>query len=157
MTRYRRRFRMRRLLRRIRRKPGGALAVLAGIVLAAAVHASGAAPAITARAAAGCAASDAVCTGQQMAAARGWTGPEWACLDQLWTRESGWSAYAANPTSDARGIPQNINGWAAYATGDVAGAAPPGSPRTSTAGPPTRRVMSRRRSGGAWATWPAGM
>jgi|ERR1035441_4087419 hypothetical protein len=119
MTRYRRRFRMRRLLRRIRRKPGGALAVLAGIVLAAAVHASGAAPAITARAAAGCAASDAVCTGQQMAAARGWTGPEWACLDQLWTRESGWSAYAANPTSDARGIPQNINGWSAYAPGDV--------------------------------------
>lgn len=62
-----------------------------------------------------------VATGQRMAAAYGWTGGQWTCLNELWTRESGWSAYAANPTSDARGIPQNINGWSAYAPGDVAG------------------------------------
>jgi len=116
--RYRRRFRMRRLLRRIRRKPGGALAVLAGIVLAAAVHASGAAPATT-NPPRSCAASAVAC-GQLMAAARGWTGAEWTCLDELWTRESGWDSYAANPYSDARGIPQNINGWSAYAPGDAA-------------------------------------
>jgi hypothetical protein len=43
----------------------------------------------------------------------GWTGSEASCLDDLWTEESGFSAYAANPTSDARGIPQNISGWSA--------------------------------------------
>ena len=44
----------------------------------------------------------------------GWTGSQLTCLDELWTEESGFSAYAANPTSDARGIPQNIRrlvGW----------------------------------------------
>ena len=40
-----------------------------------------------------------------MAAARGWTGSEWVCLDNIWTRESGWSTTAANP-SGAYGIPQ---------------------------------------------------
>ena len=60
-----------------------------------------------------------VATGQRMAAAYGWTGTEWTCLNELWTRESGWNPYAANPTSDARGIPQDINGWSAYAPGDV--------------------------------------
>ena len=43
----------------------------------------------------------------------GWTGQQATCLDELWTEESGFSAYAANPTSDARGIPQNISGWSA--------------------------------------------
>jgi hypothetical protein len=42
----------------------------------------------------------------------------WSSLDALWTQESGWNAYAANPTSDARGIPQDINGWSSYAPGD---------------------------------------
>jgi hypothetical protein len=55
--------------------------------------------------------------GRQMAASYGWTGPQFNCLNWLWTRESGWNADAANPTSDARGIPQNINGWSAYAPG----------------------------------------
>jgi len=64
-------------------------------------------------------ASSNVATGQRMAAAYGWTGAQWSCLDALWTRESGWSAYAANPTSDARGIPQDINGWSDYAPGDA--------------------------------------
>lgn len=35
------------------------------------------------------------------------------CLDELWTHESGFDAYAANSSSDARGIPQNISGWSA--------------------------------------------
>ncbi len=43
----------------------------------------------------------------------GWTGAQATCLDELWTHESGFDAYAANATSDARGIPQNINGWSA--------------------------------------------
>jgi hypothetical protein len=58
--------------------------------------------------------------GRQMAAGYGWTGQQFNCLDWLWTRESGWNAYAANPTSDARGIPQNINGWSAYPPGEPA-------------------------------------
>jgi hypothetical protein len=33
------------------------------------------------------------------------------CLIWLWNRESGWDPAAANPTSDARGIAQNIHGW----------------------------------------------
>jgi uncharacterized protein YabE (DUF348 family) len=48
--------------------------------------------------------------GQQMAAARGWTGSEWTCLESLWTRESGWSHTAANPSSGAYGIPQSLPG-----------------------------------------------
>ena len=60
-----------------------------------------------------------VTLGQQMAAQRGWTGSQWTCLNELWTRESGWNADAANPTSDARGIPQDINGWSDYAPGDA--------------------------------------
>jgi hypothetical protein len=47
----------------------------------------------------------------QMAAGRGWTGAQATCLDELWTEESGFSAYAADPTSDARGIAQKITGW----------------------------------------------
>lgn len=43
----------------------------------------------------------------------GWTGSQATCLDELWTHESGFSANAANATSDARGIPQNIDGWSA--------------------------------------------
>lgn len=48
-----------------------------------------------------------------MAASYGWTGSQATCLDELWTHESGFDAYAANPSSDARGIPQNIQGWSA--------------------------------------------
>ncbi len=43
--------------------------------------------------------------GQKMAAARGWTGVQWRCLDNVWTHESGWSTTAENP-SGAYGIPQ---------------------------------------------------
>ncbi|MFC7024516.1 ubiquitin-like domain-containing protein [Promicromonospora thailandica] len=48
--------------------------------------------------------------GQQMAAARGWTGSEWTCLELLWERESGWNYQAANPSSGAYGIPQALPG-----------------------------------------------
>lgn len=48
--------------------------------------------------------------GQQMAAARGWTGQEWTCLELLWERESGWNHQAANPSSGAYGIPQALPG-----------------------------------------------
>jgi hypothetical protein len=51
----------------------------------------------------------------------GWSVPyEMPALISLWNQESGWNPYAANPTSNARGIPQNINGWSAYAPGDWA-------------------------------------
>lgn len=48
--------------------------------------------------------------GQQMAAARGWTGSQWTCLESLWTRESGWNHLAQNPSSGAYGIPQALPG-----------------------------------------------
>ncbi len=28
--------------------------------------------------------------GQRLAAQHGWTGQQWSCLNELWTRESGW-------------------------------------------------------------------
>jgi hypothetical protein len=47
-----------------------------------------------------------------MAAAYGWgSGAEWTALNNIVMAESGWSDTAANSTSDARGIAQNINGW----------------------------------------------
>ncbi|NCD19923.1 MAG: DUF348 domain-containing protein [Actinobacteria bacterium] len=48
--------------------------------------------------------------GQSMAAARGWTGSQWSCLDSLWQRESGWNHLAMNPSSGAYGIPQSLPG-----------------------------------------------
>lgn len=48
----------------------------------------------------------AVAMGQEMAAARGWTGAEWDALYQLWMRESGWNPRSANRSSGACGIPQ---------------------------------------------------
>lgn len=48
--------------------------------------------------------------GQSLAAARGWTGSEWSCLDSLWQKESGWNHLAANPSSGAYGIPQSLPG-----------------------------------------------
>ena len=47
--------------------------------------------------------------GQQLAAARGWSGEQWGCLDMLWSRESGWRTNAGN-TSGAYGIPQALPG-----------------------------------------------
>lgn len=39
------------------------------------------------------------------------TGAQWSDWVSLWNQESGWSITAANPTSNARGIAQNINGY----------------------------------------------
>ena len=47
--------------------------------------------------------------GKRMAAARGWTGEQWTCLNNLWTRESGWRTTAAG-YSGAYGIPQALPG-----------------------------------------------
>lgn len=47
--------------------------------------------------------------GKQLAAARGWTGQQWTCLDNLFTRESGWRTTAGN-SSGAYGIPQALPG-----------------------------------------------
>lgn len=44
---------------------------------------------------------DNVAAGQRMAAARGWSGNEWTCLFQLWTRESGWLHNAINDSPAA--------------------------------------------------------
>jgi len=51
-----------------------------------------------------------VALGQQLAGGYGWgTGPQWACLDELWTRESGWQAQVWNYAgSGAYGIPQAL-------------------------------------------------
>ena len=50
-----------------------------------------------------------VALGQQLAAADGWnTGPQWGCLDALWTRESGWRMVWNYQGSGAYGIPQSL-------------------------------------------------
>ena len=39
----------------------------------------------------------------------GWSG-QFACLDSLWSAESGWNPTAENPNSGAYGIPQALPG-----------------------------------------------
>ncbi|MEU4534286.1 NlpC/P60 family protein [Streptosporangium sp. NPDC023825] len=46
--------------------------------------------------------------GRQMAAGRGWDGPQWDALRKLWMRESSWNHRAVNPSSGAAGIPQAL-------------------------------------------------
>ncbi|WP_242496387.1 G5 domain-containing protein [Xylanimonas protaetiae] len=48
--------------------------------------------------------------GQELAAARGWTGSQWQCLDSLFQKESGWNPSAQNKSSGAYGIPQALPG-----------------------------------------------
>lgn len=56
--------------------------------------------------------------GRDLAASqREWTGSEWACLEELWTAESGWNHRADNPTSSAFGIPQALPGSKMAAAG----------------------------------------
>jgi len=43
---------------------------------------------------------------QMAASGYGWAGGQAACLDALWTEESGFDASAVNPSSGATGIPQ---------------------------------------------------
>lgn len=52
--------------------------------------------------------SENVRIGQELAAARGWTGEQFYCLYQLWQKESGWNTTAGNPSSGAYGIPQAL-------------------------------------------------
>lgn len=61
--------------------------------------------------AAGGSASSNRALGADMAAARGWTGSEWSCLDALWSHESGWRHDVWNRQgSGAYGIPQALPG-----------------------------------------------
>ena len=48
--------------------------------------------------------------GRSMAAARGWGGAQFSCLDRLWTKESNWNPNAQNRSSGAYGIPQALPG-----------------------------------------------
>ncbi len=48
--------------------------------------------------------------GLEMVLARGWSADEFACLDPLWSHESGWRVNAANKSSGAYGIPQALPG-----------------------------------------------
>src|SRR5262249_26682104 len=52
--------------------------------------------------------------GKRMAASYGWTGAEWAALNAVAMRESGWSLTARNPSSGAYGVAQFINGPSEY-------------------------------------------
>jgi hypothetical protein len=119
------RWRYRRLRRRLLGRHGPsaeAAAVLLGLALAIAGHTAGhtgghsasqgnggrdghAPPPV---AAGPVSSGSTVAVGEQLAAARGWTGGQWECLHWLWTRESGWDTYAVNPTSGAYGIPQSL-------------------------------------------------
>jgi hypothetical protein len=89
----------RALSRTVRRHPLASLAV-AVVMLAAGGHGAQVAAAPSS-------ATGNVALGQQLAAAHGWTGQQWSCLDALWQRESGWSNTAENP-SDAYGIAQAL-------------------------------------------------
>ncbi|MFB7595764.1 phage tail tape measure protein [Streptomyces sp. NPDC056160] len=46
--------------------------------------------------------------GETLAMARGWAGPQWAALRNLWIGESGWNERALNAASGAYGIPQAL-------------------------------------------------
>jgi hypothetical protein len=87
-------------------------AVAVGLLLAAG-HGHSAPMHAAAAATAGSGSSNEQLANSMAASAYGWTGSQTTCLDELWTEESGFCAYAANPTSDARGIPQKISGWSA--------------------------------------------
>jgi hypothetical protein len=45
---------------------------------------------------------------QALAAARGWSGSQWLCLDALWQHESRYQTTVRNATSGAYGIPQAL-------------------------------------------------
>lgn len=48
--------------------------------------------------------------GLELTLARGWDETQFACLDALWSAESGWRVNAANASSGAYGIPQALPG-----------------------------------------------
>jgi hypothetical protein len=47
---------------------------------------------------------------QAMLGSYGWSASQFSCLNDLWSRESGWSTTADNPSSGAYGIPQAMPG-----------------------------------------------
>jgi hypothetical protein len=91
-----------------------AAAIAAGLAVAWYAHTATGVAVTTAVSGAGGAAqmstaSSNVALGKRMAAAAGWAGPQWSCLDALWTRESGWQAEVWNTAgSGAYGIPQSL-------------------------------------------------
>ena len=50
--------------------------------------------------------------GQRMAAAAGWTGQQWQCMNSLIARESGWRVSARNPSLAPTGCPRLFQGAA---------------------------------------------
>ena len=54
--------------------------------------------------------SDPQAVGRLLAADRGWGDGQFACLDSLWTKESGWRWNANNGSSGTYGIPQSLPG-----------------------------------------------
>ena len=101
MGRYRRRW------RRLSRNQRFAVSAAAtGLTLAAIVHTAG--PEATSPMPSPAAHGSSEVLANQMAAAAPyrWTSGQTACLDQLWTRESGFDADAVNRQTGATGIPQ---------------------------------------------------
>ncbi|HEY6495229.1 MAG TPA: lytic transglycosylase domain-containing protein, partial [Trebonia sp.] len=47
---------------------------------------------------------------EQLLSQFGWSAGQFACLQPLWERESGWDVTAENPSSGAYGIPQALPG-----------------------------------------------
>lgn len=88
--------------------------------------------------------------GQQMAAARGWTGAQWDALQALWQHESGWSQFARNPDSGAYGIPQALPPSKLPFSGQAGG----GSDPSSQIGWGLDYIAGRYGSpSSAWAAW----
>jgi hypothetical protein len=114
MPRYRRR------LSRNQKLIGSAVAAGLAVALVHGHAAGPAAPAAPAPAAAG--PNEGLANQMAAAAPYRWDGSQAGCLDQLWTRESGFDAAAVNAQTGATGIPQ-LNpayypvpaGWAAPA------------------------------------------
>lgn len=55
---------------------------------------------------------------RDMVLERGWTEEDFACLVELWTKESGWRVDAENKSSGAYGIPQSLPGEKMAAAGE---------------------------------------
>jgi len=92
------------LRRRLTRNQKLAGSVAAGVLVALAHgHAS---PAPAAPGAVG--GSNEALANSMAASGYGWTGGQATCLDELWTRESGFQTGATNPQSGAYGIPQSL-------------------------------------------------
>ena len=92
---------MRRYRRRLTRNQLIGSAVATGLA-AALTHGHTATPAIPAPAAS----NEALANAMAAAAPYHWAGGQATCLDQLWTRESGFDAAAVNGQTGATGIPQ---------------------------------------------------